>query len=125
MRERNGFKFPAKPSIPWLYSFHCSGISKGQNQPCFVDTFLCRALPPVDTMGVHRHYGCTLFCANIANFLLILLIFVLECPVDLMKLLVEYFQLFGEKSVCFSDLCIYLDLLDPSRKSEVCLSCFM
>ncbi|CAB3984664.1 Hypothetical predicted protein [Paramuricea clavata] len=40
------------------------------------------------------------------------------CPDDLIKLLVEYFQLFGEKSVCFSDLFIYLDLLDSTEKSE-------
>jgi hypothetical protein len=44
----------------------------------------------------------------------------LESADDLIKLLVEYFQLFGDKSACFLDLCTYLDLLEPTSRSEVC-----
>ncbi|XP_028396566.1 N-alpha-acetyltransferase 25, NatB auxiliary subunit-like [Dendronephthya gigantea] len=46
-----------------------------------------------------------------------------EPPGDLKALIVEYFQFFGDKSVCFSDLCVYIDLLDPTQKLEFLESC--
>lgn len=40
---------------------------------------------------------------------------------DLIEQMVEYFQLFGDKSICFSDLCLYLDLLDSAQTVKVCV----
>ena len=51
-------------------------------------------------------------------------LFFLEPAGDMKELIFEYFQLFGDKSVCFSDLCVYMDLLDSTQKLEVCIRSF-